>query len=403
MSDVFEPSSIGGISLMNRIIRSATVDSLADDEGRPTRQLIDFYLRLARGGAGAIITGMTGIQPNGKGSTYHSLMFHRDDFINAYRELTDVVHTCDTPIILQLNHCGRQTRRKSTGFPTVAPSAKRDLYYFERRPKKLSEWEIKDIIANFVAAIERAQRAGFDGVQLHCAHGFLLSEFLSSNMNTRGDRWGGSLENKYRIIGRILAEAKASVGDFPILAKINAYDARRRGMRTEEAVKVAKLLERDGCAAVEVSCGVASDGMITMRSRTFPTKAGLEYSYMLRRYPRFVKRLIEPFVPVVVQLATKPQKQLANYNVPAAEIIKRNVGIPIIVVGGIKRLNDVEEIIAGNKADYVSMSRPFICEPDIVKKFEAGTQTESKCTWCNFCIACVESIPLKCFRGKLDG
>lgn len=402
MKRVFEQSDIAGITLSNRIIRSATADGLADAEGRPTRQLIDFYAKLAEGGAGAIITGFTPIQQNGKSSTYHALAFHKDDYIGDYRELTNAMHEHDTPIILQLNHCGRQTRAKSMGLPTVAPSARRDLYFLESRPKELTGREIEEIIANFAAAIERAKRAGFDGVQLHCAHGFLSTEFLSSNMNKRTDKWGGSLENKYRIINRIFAEARERVGDFPILVKMNAYDTRRNGMRLPEAVEIAKLLEKDGCAAIEVSCGVANDGFITTRGDKFPTKAALEYSYLLRKYPLLAKKIMEPFIPVVVPLVVPPRKPLANYNVPAAKIIRQNVAIPVIVVGGIKRLDDIERIISQDQADYVSMSRAFIIEPDIVNRFKEGNQTESKCISCNFCITCIESMPFRCFRGKLN-
>lgn len=401
MPQIFETSRISGIPLKNRIIRSATGDGLADPVGRPTAKLVEFYTRLAAGGAGAVITGLTGIQSDGKSSTYHPLMFDRDEFIDDYRMLTHAVHRYDTPIFLQLNHCGRQTRQRATGRPTVAPSARRDLYFLEKRPKALMEWEIEAIIMNFAKAAQRAQKAGFDGVQLHLAHGFLLSEFLSSNMNTRRDRWGGSLENKFRIIERIFVEARKAVGDFPILVKMNAYDTRKHGMRIPEAVAIAKLLEQVGCAAIEVSCGVVNDGFITVRSKQFPTQAALEYSYLLSYLPQFVKRLIRPFIPMVTALIVPLPRELSRYNVEAAEIIKQNVDIPVIVVGGIKRLADIEEIIEHKRADYVAMSRAFIIEPDIVNRFREKKQTESTCIACNYCITCIECMPFQCFYGEV--
>ena len=402
MPSIFEASNIDGIKLKNRIIRSATGDGLADHSGRPTKELIEFYTRLAEGGAGAIITGLTGIQQDGKSSTYHPLMLDRDDFISDYQKLTDAVHQYDTPIILQLNHCGRQTRQGITGKPTLAPSARRDLYFLERRPKALSEQEIETIIDNFVKAIRRAKKAGFDGVQLHLAHGFLLSAFLSSNTNKRTDRWGGSVENKFRIIERIFAEARKEAGKFPVLVKMNAYDTRRDGMRISEAVAIAKLLERAGCAAIEVSCGMVNDGFITVRSEKFPTEAALEFSYQLSYLPRFVKWIIRPFVPIFTELVVPLPKELNLYNVGAARIIRKNVSIPIIVVGGIKRLADIESIINNHHADYVSMSRAFIIEPDIVNRFKEGRQTESSCISCNYCITCIENMPFKCFHGKVE-
>ena len=183
-------------------------------------------------------------------------------------------------------------------------------------------------------------------------------------MNKRTDHWGGSLENKFRIIERIFIETRKNVGDFPILVKLNAYDTRKKGMRISEAVAIAKLLEQVGCAAIEVSCGVVNDGFITVRSEKFPTEAALEYSYLLSYLPRFVKWIIRPFIPLTTELIVPLPKELSLYNVEAAEIIKRNVSIPVIVVGGIKRLADIEEIIANNRADYISMSRAFIIEPE---------------------------------------
>ena len=401
MLQIFEPSKIGSIILKNRIIRSATGDGLADNVGQPTKDLVDFYTKIAAGDAGAIITGLTGVQQDGKSSTYHPLMFDRDDFIADYQKLTNAVHSYGTPIILQLNHCGRQTRQRVTGLPTVAPSARRDLYFLERRPKTLTVVEIEKIISNFSRAIIRAQKAGFDGVQLHLAHGFLLSAFLSSNMNKRTDHWGGSLENKFRIIERIFIETRKNVGDFPILVKLNAYDTRKKGMRISEAVAIAKLLEQVGCAAIEVSCGVVNDGFITVRSEKFPTEAALEYSYLLSYLPRFVKWIIRPFIPLTTEMIVPLPKELSLYNVEAAEIIKRNVSIPVIVVGGIKRLADIEEIIANNRADYISMSRAFIIEPDIVNRFREKRQTESSCVSCNYCITCIEKMPFKCFYGNV--
>jgi len=401
MSQVFEASSIGGIQLKNRIIRSATSDGLADPSGRPTEQLVEFYIRLAAGGAGAIITGLTGIQQDGKSSTYHPLMLDRDDFIADYQKLTNAVHRYGTPIIVQLNHCGRQTRQKITGKPTVAPSARRDLYFLEKRPKALSEMEIETIISNFVKAIARAKKAGFDGVQLHLAHGFLLSSFLSSNTNKRTDRWGGSLKNKFRIVERIFSGARKEVGDFPILVKMNAYDTRKDGMRLPEAIEIAKLLEQAGCAAIEVSCGVVNDGFITVRSEFFPTQAALQYSYLLEYLPGFIKQIIRPFVPLATALIVPLPKEISLYNVEAAGVIKNNVSIPVIVVGGIRRLADIEDIIINKRADYVSMSRAFIIEPDIVNRFKEKKQTESSCIACNYCITCIENMPFKCFHGKL--
>jgi len=198
MNQLFEPSSLSGIRVKNRIVRSATHEGIADEEGHPTEALIALYTRLAKGGVGAIIAGEAGVQRNGRSSANVSLMIHRDDFIEDYRRVAIAVHRYGTPILFQLQYCGRQTNAKTIGGTPVAPSSLRDKVYREERPKALPEDEIEEIIENFIRAIERAKEAGFDGVQLHGAHGYLLSEFLSPHTNRRKDRWGRSTEGQDR-------------------------------------------------------------------------------------------------------------------------------------------------------------------------------------------------------------
>jgi len=393
----FEPAALAGIKLKNRIIRSATHEGLADEKGFPTEKLKNLYVNLAKGEVGAIITGYVGIRPDGKTCLYNMTMIESDDKIPAFREITQAVHAYETPIIIQIAHCGRQTRSKITGYPTVAPSAIRDGFYSEDKPKALSEEDIHQIIDDFVAAIIRAKQAGFDGVQLHLAHGYLLAQFLSSHTNRRKDRWGGSTENKYRIVGEIFRKAQEKVGHYPLLVKMNTHDGRRNGMRVEEAVRIAQMLEKSGCAAIEVSCGCVEDGLYMMRGPELPAEAVMEYSFKYKKLPRFAKKIA---IPLAKAFMPQP-KPLLKYNLDAAMQIKQAVQIPVIVVGGIHTLDDINDIIENGKADFVSMSRPFIIEPDIVRKFKKGTQTKSKCILCNYCAIIGEEKPLSCYSGKL--
>jgi 2,4-dienoyl-CoA reductase-like NADH-dependent reductase (Old Yellow Enzyme family) len=399
MNSVFEPTVFAGIPVKNRIIRSATHEGMADELGCPTEQLKDLYVRLAKGGAGAIVTGYAGIQPNGKCPLYRMLMIDRDRVIPAYREVTDAVHEFQTPIILQIAHAGRQTRSRISGLPTVAPSAIRDKFYNEDVPTELAEDAIEEIIDNFVKATVRAQEAGFDGVQLHGAHGYLLSEFLSPYSNRRRDRWGGTRENRFRIIGEIYRRAKALVGDYPILVKLNAYDGRKGGMRVEEAVEIARLLEQSGCAAIEVSCGTAEDGFYMSRGVKTPIDAVFRYTFKFKSLPTFVKKAMKPFANVV----SRPVKPMSNYNVEAAQAIKASVNIPVLVVGGIASLSDITDIIEHQKADFVSMCRPFVIEPGIVKRLQEDAAERSRCIRCNYCMIASEERPLRCYYGKLKG
>jgi 2,4-dienoyl-CoA reductase-like NADH-dependent reductase (Old Yellow Enzyme family) len=398
MTSVFEPAAIAGISLKNRIIRSATHEGMADEAGCPTDKLKGLYVRLAKGGVGAIITGYAGIQNDGKSSLFHMLMIDDDRFIPHYKAITDAVHEHGTSLILQIAHSGRQTRSIITGLPTVAPSAIRDKFYSEDMPRELTEDQIVEIIDNFVKAIGRAKAAGFDGVQIHGAHGYLLSEFMSPYSNKRTDRWGGSTENRFRIVGEIFHRARASLGtDYPILIKLNAYDGRKSGMRVDEAVKIAQMLEACGCSAIEVSCGTGEDGFHMSRGEKLPMEAVFRYNFKYKSLPPLVKRLMKPFASLI----SHPVKPIDNYNVEAAQKIKAKVSVPVIVVGGISTLPDIREILENRKADFVSMCRPFIIEPNLVKRFQEGKVEPSRCIRCNYCILAIEERPLRCYYGML--
>jgi 2,4-dienoyl-CoA reductase-like NADH-dependent reductase (Old Yellow Enzyme family) len=324
-------------------------------------------------------------------------MVDHDRCVEPWKGIVDAVHAEGAAIILQVAHCGRQTRSKMTGLPTVAPSSIRDRFYFEDKPRELTEEGIEEIVENFAAAIRRGRDAGFDGVQLHVAHGYLLSQFLSPAMNRRRDRWGGSLENRYRIVGEILSRAGRYAPGYPVLVKLNGHDGRKNGMRVAEAVKIAGMLERDGCTAIEVSCGVMEDGLYSVRGEHAPMDALFAYNPMFRKLPRLLKALIRPLGDVI----SPPVKPMAAFNVEAAQAVKRAVSIPVIVVGGITSLRQITDIVENGKADFASMSRPFIIEPGIVNRFREGVQAESRCIACNFCAIAVEARPLQCYYGKV--
>ena len=397
-SSIFRPTLAAGIKFKNRIIRSATHEGMADEQGFPTEKLKNLYIRLAKGGAGAIITGYASTQQDGKSSLFAMNMIDSDDCIPKYREVTNAVHQYETPIIMQVAHCGRQTRSKTTGLQTVASSPLRDGFYSEDLPKALSEKEIYKIIDNFVSAIARVKHAGFDGVQLHLAHGYLLAEFLSSYSNRRNDKWGGSLENKYRIIDEIFKRAKKQVGEYPILVKLNAHDKCKNGMRIEEAVQIAKMLEKSGCAAIEVSCGFFENGLYTMRSEKLPVDAIMKYNFKYKNLPKIIKVIAKPILKKII----KQPLPLLKYNLDSATRIKNSINIPVIVVGGINNIDDINSIIDKEDIDFVSMSRPFIIEPNIVNKLHKGTQTKSKCIMCNYCAILGEEKSLRCYHGKLS-
>jgi len=392
---LFENTAIGSIKLKNRIFRSATHEGMSDTEGYPTEKLQDIFLRLAKGGVGAIITGYVCVQKNGR-TMMNQRIFDDDRYIDAYKKITDSTNEFDTPVICQIAHGGSQTSSKITGEDVVAPSRFKNKTY-NSIARELTENEILGLIDSFVNAVERSKKSGFAGVQLHCAHGYLLSQFLSPNANRRKDKWGGSTENRFRIISEIILKSREQVGDYPILAKYSAHDGDKRGIHIDEGEKIAELFQKSGADAIEISCGGMADGLNAMRVPELPKEAILELSPWFINASEAKKRFLSLLMPLVI----KKHKPLFAYNVPAAEKIKSSVDIPVIVVGGLRNINTIESIIEDNKADYISMSRPFIIEPDIVNKFKEEKQKESQCIDCGYCLFGIMSDTLKCYKGKI--
>jgi 2,4-dienoyl-CoA reductase-like NADH-dependent reductase (Old Yellow Enzyme family) len=395
MEKTFQSASIASIRLNNRIIRSATHEGLGDADGFPLKELADKYHKIARGGAGAIITGYMATQQDGK-AIGNMRMFDDDRYIEAYQAINAAMRKQGIPVIAQLVHAGGQTSPSITGGDVVAPSP--GLYrLMSARARELGEAEIRDIIAGFVAAVVRAKKAGFDGVQIHAAHGYLLNQFFSPYTNRRADRWGGSTENRFRIMAEILSGARKAVGAYPVLAKLSAYDYDRSGMNLDESVRIAVLFQRHGLDALEVSCGGVTDGFSSVRVRKVPIDALFAFHPLLASLSPFKKALLRLMRNRIFKL----REPLHNYNVEAAERIKRAVDLPVIAVGGIRSLSDIRSIINGGKADFAAMSRPFIIEPDIVNKFRSGARTASQCIDCGYCLVGVINGALRCYRGKL--
>lgn len=395
---IAESITISGIPLKNRLIRSATHDGLADENGAPTEKLIRRYAYLAENQVGLIITGYAGVSANGMSPYPAMLKIHNDENLAQFCALTQAVHAHGTPIVLQLAHCGRQTSSKGIGAQKVAPTAKRHLFYPDKA-KALTTAEIQQIISNFVQAAVRAEKCGFDGVQLHAGHGYLLHDFLSPYGNKRQDKWGGTVENRCRILIEIIKGIHAET-ELPVWIKLSAEDNRKNGMRIEEAVEIVKILEANGLDAVEVSCGTVEDGMNTMRSAQMPMDAVFAYREPCASFPKHFKAFALKCAQAVNPLLKQPAP-LENFNVDNAAKIKAAVSIPVIVVGGIHKTADMEQILASGKADAVSMCRPFICEPNLARKLLDGSQPEAKCLMCNFCGLVIEKGETKCLYGKV--
>ncbi len=396
--NIFENCQVGKVKLKNRIIRSATHDGLADEDGGPSEELIRKYAFLAQNEVGCIIQGYAIVSPEGASSYPRCLAFYGDSVADKYKKLTDAVHQYGTPIIAQLAHCGRQTSSKLIGVKKIAPSAKRHLFY----PDKAKAMTVEDILRvedAFVEAIVKAKEYGFDGAQIHLAHGYLLHDFVSANGNKRKDDYGKDIYGRCKIVKEILQKARAKAGDFPIWVKLSATDKRKKGMRIAYAIEVCKLLKEYGVDAIEVSCGSVQDGMNTMRSRRMPMDAVFKYREPVASMPRFLNKFCLACAKLINPLLPQP-KPLTMFNYDSAMAIKDNVDIDLILVGGVAKLDDMQKAVDSG-IGAVSMCRPFICEPNLAKKLKEGKVTQSRCVMCNYCGLVIEKEPTKCLLGRI--
>jgi len=356
-SILFSPIKIGAIQTPNRFVRSATHDFMAEEDGTATERQMQLFRQLSEGDVGLIITGHVYINPNGKASPRQAGI-SEDRFIEGLRRIPEAVHAFPSKIFIQLAHAGRQTKEKYCGCTPLAPSAVYEPT-LKITPKEMTQQEILGIIKDFILAGRRAKEAGFDGAQLHVAHGYLLSSFISPYTNRRTDEWGVSTANRLRIVVEIVRGIRGMLGkEFPLIAKLNSTDFLPTGLRLEESIEMAKILEGEGIDGIEVSGGMSE-------ARKGSMWQGLR------------------------------SEEEEGYFVESASKFKQALHVPIFGLGGNRTFAAMERIVRDGKANLVSLSRPLIREPYLVQKFRTGQIDKSACISCNKClnprgIACAE-------------
>lgn len=366
MSALFEPIEINGMKLPNRIVRSATNDRWADNSGKVTAGLVHVYEALARGGVGLIITGQAYVIPNGKVGP-NMLGVSDDSLIRGLKSLTDSVHKYGSKIVLQISHSGRQTASATIGETPVAPSAVSNSVTNET-PRTLTIEEIESVVESFANAADRAVIAGFDGIQIHCAHGYLASQFISPYTNRRKDYWGGSLEKRMRFALEIYRRIRETVGKhFPVMIKLNSADYIDNGLSIEDSAQIAGAFSEKGIDAIEISGG-------TLESNNHMVKKNIlredEEAYFLQH----------------------------------AKSFKKVIDVPLILVGGLRSPCLMERILAAGDADMVSLCRPLIREPDLINHWKRGNRKKADCISCNGCQK-YRDEPVRCIlldSGKLQ-
>ena len=345
MSKLFETTAINGMKLSNRFVRSATWEGMAADDGTCTPELKDFYVELAKGGLGLIVTSHVYVSPAGMGSP-RQLGLSEDKFIPGLRELTDAIHRHDTPVAVELSHAGILSNPKVTKLTPLLLSPVKG--YIGSEGREMTIKDIRDVIDAFGQAAGRAKEAGFDAIQIHGAHGFLVNQFLSPAFNKRTDAYGGSIEKRARAVLEILKKMRSYVGDdFPILIKLNSEDIIDGGLTVNESLKAALMLQDAGIDAIELSGGTVVTGD---HCRT--------------------------------EILSEEKEA---YWRKAAKTFKEKLTLPLILVGGIRSLQVAEKLYDEGYADYFSMSRPLIREPDLVARWASGDLAKAACLSDNLC------------------
>ena len=365
MSKLFEPGEINGMKLENRFVRSATWEGMAADDGACTPKLISLMADLARGGVGLIISSHAYVQKVGQAGA-RQIGIHNDDMIPGLKKMTAAVHEQHGKIVCQLAHAGIFANAKLSGQTPIAPSIVEGIAEGPRR--EMNQEDIDGVIDAFAAAAGRAKSAGFDGVQIHGAHGYLLCEFVSPMFNFRSDEYGGTIENRARLPLEVFTAIRKTVGnDYPVLIKLSCKEFTDNGLMPQEFVQVGKMLAAAGIDAIEVSGG------LPISPKTRPSQLGIN------------------------------REEKEAYFQEEAGALKKQVDVPIILVGGNRSFHVAERIVEAGVADYISMARPLIREPHLINRWKAGDLTPSACVSDNMCFQpAIEGKGIYCVTEKRE-
>ena len=345
---LFDKVNIGNVQLSNRFVRSATWEGMCDESGNPTVRLADLYRELVAGGVGLIVTGYTVVHPKGR-QMVGSMGAYSDGQVPSMKALVEAVHEEGGTLFSQLVHAGGQTSTRVIGEQPMAPSAVLSPFY-SGTPREMTTGEIQDVIASFRQAAGRVREAGFDGVQFHGAHGYLINQFLSPLTNRRRDDFGGSREGRFRFLEEIYRAVRREVGhDYPVIIKLSASDNLDGGLEIEDAIWFAERLQEMGIDAIEVSAGTAGSG------EGVPVRKGI----------------------------SRAAKEA--YNAPYARLIKGKVTVPVILVGGLRTFSVIDDLLKEGVADLFSLSRPLIREPGLVNVWRDHPHHRATCISCNKC------------------
>jgi len=384
---LFSPVSIGPLTLRNRSIRAAAFEGMSAGHG-VSDELIRYHRSVAAGGIGMSTVAYAAVTRTGL-SFKHQLWL-RDEILPDLRRLTDAIHAEQAAASIQIGHCGNMSKYGVTGLRPVAASARFNLYA-PSFPRALRVSEMADMAKSFGKAVYLAREAGFDAVEVHAGHGYLISQFLSPYTNRRKDEFGGSLENRMRFMRMVLQEVMEAAKDrTAVLVKMNMRDGFEGGMDIDESVQVAKAIEESGVHALVLSGGFVSRApMYVMRgSMPVPVLADNMDPGIMRFFVRLFGKMLIKDVPFQ-----------EKYFLQDARIFRKALKMPLVYVGGLLSKEAIEEVLAEG-FEAVAMARSLILDPDFVNKLLSEELAKSSCDTCNYCIAVMYNKSFSCIQHK---
>ena len=379
MVDPYAPAQLGPVTLRNRVLKAATVEGVMP-RGAVTQQLIDYHLAVARGGVGLTTLAYCAVSTEGRVSA-DTLVFE-ESLIPDLTRFTDAIHETGAKTSAQLGHAGLVAQAHSRRHPTVAPS-RRFSPPAKGFVRGASVAEIDRIVDQFAAAARVAVASGFDAIEVHLGHNYLLSSFMSPNLNKRRDDYGGSIENRARFPRRVLASVRDAVGDAPVavLAKFNMDDGVARGLHLDESLQFAQLLEADGhLDALELTGGSSLlNGMYFFRG-----------DVPLKEFAQTQGRLMAPAVRLYGRKIFPKMPFEEAFFLPMAREFRRELRMPLVLLGGINKASTISDAMDEGFA-FVAMARALLREPDLVNRFAAGEASRGVCSHCNKCMPTIYS------------
>lgn len=388
-SKLFTPFNIGPLTLRNRTIRSAAFEGMCPGNA-PSQMLLDYHRSVAAGGVGMTTIAYASVTRSGL--SFPSQLWLREDIIQGLKEITDAIHVEGAAASIQIGHCGNMSHKSICGVLPISASSGFNLYSptFVRGMRKD---EISEMAKAYGNAVRLARQAGFDAVEIHAGHGYLISQFLSPYTNHRKDEYGGSLENRMRFMDMVMKEVMQAAGnDMAVLVKMNMRDGFKGGMEINETMQVAKRLEQCGVHALVLSGGFVSRAPMYVMRGAMPLKSMTHYMdcWWLKWGVRMAGRMMIPSFPF-----------REAYFLEDALKFRQEIKIPLIYVGGLVSREKIDEVL-NSGFEFVQMARALLNEPGFVNRMKQEENVRCNCGHSNYCIARMYSIEMACHNHLKD-